>query len=325
MEDGRVIAKGTPQEIPEEIDKKCFLPTAAYIFREAGFNKIPVSVKHARDLIENKVFTNECTAPKRIYETRDLIKIKNLSFEYERGRKVLKDINLSIKRGEITAVMGENGAGKSTLFKILSGLIENFTGEATINDKKISDISTIERLKTVGYLSQNPNDYLGRDTVFDEVAYSLRNIGEFSKDRVQIMLEKLDLSALRSRNPRDLSGGEKQRTAIACTLVTNPEILILEEPTRGMDSISKEKLGTLLRTFTDSGKAVIIKTHDSDFAGDFADTVVLMFDGQIITSGSCSEILSDSIFYSPQVARIFNNKCKVVKTEKAIELLRVVR
>lgn len=217
--------------------------------------------------------------------------------------------------------MGENGAGKSTLFKIVAGLLEGYKGTVEIYGKNIESLEFKDRIKYIGYLSQNPNDYFGRETVFDEVAYSLRNIGEYSQEKVINILEEMDLLGAKDKNPRDLSGGEKQRVAIACTIALNPEVLILDEPTRGMDSLSKDKIGQIIQKLSNKGKAIIIITHDSDFAADYSHSVSLMFNGEIVASGMTEDVLYDSIYYSPQVARMFKNKCKIVKTQDAVELL----
>lgn len=322
MEDGKIIGEGNGECIPDNIDKKYFMPNISYIFKQAGSKVIPVNVKEARDMLKNNNFSNLDFNTKKYDE--NLIEVKKLEFEYKKGNKTLKGINFSLARGEVMAVMGENGAGKSTLFKIISGMIDKYKGEVKVKGDNLKKLSTRERIKAVGYLSQNPNDYLGRETVFDEVAYTLRNIGEYDINRVYEIMKKLNIDKFKDRNPRDLSGGEKQRVAIACTMVTNPEILILDEPTRGMDALSKENLGKIIQTLSEEGKSIIIITHDADFAADYADSVMLMFDGEAVARGSVYDILYDSIYYSPQIAKVFKNKCRIVKSYDAIELLRVM-
>lgn len=323
MENGKIADEGTPDNIPESAGKRYFLPSITYLFRQAGYKNPPVNVKQGRDLIKNNDFNSL-----KVLEHKngsDLINIRKLNFAYEKNKKVLKDINLSIKKGEIMAVIGENGAGKSTLFKIVAGLIEGYTGKITIEGKDISELSRMDRINTIGYLSQNPNDYLGRDTVFDEIAYTLRNINAFDIDKVENMLIKLDLAKLRDRNPRDLSGGEKQRLAIGCTMVSDPDILILDEPTRGLDYVNKEKLGELLTSLSEIGKTIVLITHDSDFAGDYTHSAVMMFDGEITAAGKTEDMLYDAIYYSPQISKLFKNKCKIVSLKDGLNALQVIK
>ena len=321
MDKGSIIDEGTPQNIPEKIDKKCFLPHVTYIFRKAGYKKVPTNVNEARKLIENIKIENYIPAS---YKTEDkIMEVKNLCFEYTKGYPALKNVSFFINKGEILTVMGENGAGKTTLFKIIAGLLDNYKGEIKFKGKSIKNLKLTDRIKIIGYLSQNPNDYFGRDSVFDEAAYSLKNINEYSHDRVENILKELDIFKLKDKNPRDLSGGEKERAAIACVLVLDPDILILDEPTRGMDADCKERLGELIRNIAASGKSVVLVTHDSDFAADYSDRTLLMFDGEVTAFGPSIDILYNSIYYSPEVSKVFKNKCKIINSKDAINLLKV--
>lgn len=323
MENGKIIDQGTPDNIPESINQRYFIPSITYLFKQAGYKSTPVNVKQGRDLIKNMNFHGQ-KAVEYKFDT-DIINVRKLNFAYEKNKRLLKNINLSIKKGEIMAVIGENGAGKSTLFKIIAGLIEGYTGKVSISGKDIAEFNRVERINTIGYLSQNPNDYLGRDTVFDEVAYTLRNIDAFEGGKVEDMLQKFDLASLRDRNPRDLSGGEKQRLAVACTLVSDPEILILDEPTRGLDSVNKEKLGKILTDLSETGKTIVLITHDSDFAGDYAHRVTMIFNGEITATGKTDDMLYDAIYYSTQISRLFKNKCKIVSFKDGVRALQVIK
>lgn len=323
MENGQIVGESKRNSVPENINKKYFLPNLSYIFREAGYKNIPFNVKEAREAIKDKVINSTFKKEK---ESRDIIfEINKLTFGYKKTKEVLKNINIDLCKGEILSVLGENGAGKSTLFKIAAGVINNYKGSVKIHGREVNKLSVKERIKLIGYLSQNPNDYLGRDTVFDEVAYTLKNIDEFEAGKVEAVLDKLKIAHLRNKNPRDLSGGEKQRVAIACTLISDPEILILDEPTRGMDSEAKEILGNIILGLSNEGKAVIVITHDTDFAADYSNNIMLMFDGEVVARGRAREIIYDSIYYSSQVARVFSGKCNAIKTQEAIDLLRVVK
>lgn len=324
MEEGRIIGEGTPHNVPENIHKKYHLPNIAYIFKKAGIDTIPVSVKEGREVLGGINFKEIKMKEENKNFSQCIMEVSKLNFEYEKGSKTLNNINFKLHQGEIMSVMGENGAGKSTLFKIICGLIDSYTGKVLIENENLKKISMDKRIKKIGYLSQNPNDYFGRETVFDEVGYTLENINEYDEKRISNVLELLNLTHLKDRNPRDLSGGEKQRTAIACTLVADPDILILDEPTRGMDSIAKEKLGGIIKELSSRGKAIVLITHDADFAGDYVNSVMLMFNGEIVAKGAANTILYDSIYYSPQIAKVFKKKCRVIKSEDAIEILKVM-
>ncbi len=324
MENGKILGEGTPYNIPQNINKKYHLPNISYVFKKAGKDIIPVTVKEGREAINSIKFNKSHIDKRQRSLGKCVMEVSKLSFEYERGSKTLNNINFKLNEGEILAVMGENGAGKSTLFKIICGLIDNYKGKVFIEGENFKKFTMDKRIKKIGYLSQNPNNYFGRKTVMEEVSYTLKNISEYDEKRVLKVLKTLDLIHLKDRNPRDLSGGEKQRTAIACTLITDPDILILDEPTRGMDSVAKEKLGSIIKELSKKGKAIVLITHDADFAGDYVDSVMLMFAGEIVANGKGDEILWNSIYYSPQIAKVFKKKCKVIRSKDAIELLRVM-
>ncbi|BDR69155.1 ABC transporter [Clostridium tetani] len=322
MENGEIIGQGTPKNIPENIVNKYHLPTITYIFKEAGLQTLPITVKEGRDIIRNNKFQDLKEDDLKFKEV--VMEIEKLNFEYERGYKILKDLSFKLHRGEIMTVMGENGAGKSTLFKIIAGMIDKYKGKVLIDNKNIKSLKLKERIKKIGYLSQNPNDYFGRKTVFEEVGYTLKNIGEYKEEKVEQVMKLLNISYLEDKNPRDLSGGEKQRVAIACTIITDPEILILDEPTRGMDAEAKENLGEIIKTLAEVGKSIVVITHDSDFAGDYSHSVMLMFNGEIVAKGCARDILYNSMYYSPQISKIFKNKCNIISSKRAIELLKVI-
>ncbi|MBV1820762.1 ABC transporter ATP-binding protein [Clostridium cochlearium] len=322
MEKGEIIGNGTPKNIPEHITKKYHLPTITYIFKEAGLQSLPITVKEGRDIIRNYKF--DILKEEKLNFKEVIMQVENLNFEYEKGNKILKDLSFKLHKGEIITVMGENGAGKSTLFKIIAGIITKYKGKIFVEGKNIKSSKLNERIKKIGYLSQNPNNYFGRKTVFEEVAYTLKNIGEYKEERVNQIMELLNINHLKDKNPRDLSGGEKQRVAIACTIITDPEILILDEPTRGMDAEAKENLGEIIKSLSQKGKSIVIITHDADFAGEYSHSIMLMFNGEIVAKGCAEDILYNSIYYSPQVSKVFKNKCSVISSKNAIKLLRVI-
>jgi len=174
-------------------------------------------------------------------------------------------------------------------------------------------LSLTELGRKVGYLSQNPNDYLFQDTVEDELRFTLNNFQLPDNGICDAILRKLNLYALRHANPRDLSSGERQRVALASILVTEPRLLLLDEPTRGMDYRLKAELGGFLQGITASGGSVVMVTHDVEFAAEYADRVVMVFDGMIACDGP-REVLAESIFYAPQMARMFRGIAQGVLT-----------
>jgi energy-coupling factor transporter ATP-binding protein EcfA2 len=220
---------------------------------------------------------------------------------------------------------GENAAGKSTLLKLIAGILKPGRGRLTVLGEDTRRSTPASMARKIGYLSQNPNDYLFEDTVEDELRFTLNNLGREDQGMVDRVLEKLDLSGVRGANPRDLSGGERQRVAMASVLVAGPELLLLDEPTRGIDYKLKNELGTLLREQNEQGLTTVLVTHDVEFAAEYARQVAVMFDGRIVAAGSKYQILTGSAFYSPQIARLFYGIAgDVLTVGDAVEKIRLI-
>ncbi len=218
--------------------------------------------------------------------------IRDLWVELNPGdapRDVLKGIDLTVNRGERVALMGRNGAGKSTLLRTIAGLAESARG-------------TVEAPGGIALLTQNPSDYLARERVGDELP------GEAGLAALRTVALEHAIDA----DPRDLSGGERQRLALAIVLAGRmegdelPGLVALDEPTRGMDRAHKHELGELIEGLAGRGAAVLVATHDVEFAAAFAQRVVLLGDGVVIADGPAAEVLSGGWYFATEVARILD-------------------
>ncbi|HEY3419876.1 MAG TPA: energy-coupling factor transporter ATPase [Methanomassiliicoccales archaeon] len=211
----------------------------------------------------------------------DIIEADNISFGYE-GREVLKCLGLKVKTGELVSITGDNGSGKSTLMKNLNGLLRPRTGDVKVNGKSISGLTSASIAKTIGYLGQNPNDYLFEESLEAELQFTLRNLKIDEKEwdeRIHWALRILDLERYLKRFPRDLSCGERERAALASILVAKPKVLILDEPTRGLDQWNKAKLGDILEKLRAEGQTTILVTHDYRFIAEYSSRVLRLKDG----------------------------------------------
>jgi energy-coupling factor transport system ATP-binding protein len=220
-----------------------------------------------------------------------VLETKGLWVELDRGeeiRDVLRGIDLTVRRGERIALMGRNGAGKSTLLRTVAGLHAPVAGKLTAG--------------AIALLTQNPGDYLVRERAEDELpgeegTAALRTVG---------------LEHAVEADPRDLSGGERQRLALAIALAGRmegerlPGLVALDEPTRGMDRARKGDLVELIRGLAGGGAAVVVATHDVEFAAEFAERVVLLGDGVVIADGPMAEILSGGWYFATEVARVLD-------------------
>jgi energy-coupling factor transport system ATP-binding protein len=237
-------------------------------------------------------------------DTHSLLQVHGVTVAYD-NRPVLQNINLDAPAGAITALMGRNGSGKTTLLKSIVGLVRLQRGTVQLDGKHIHGQDTAEICRQVGYLPQNPNALLFAETVQEELAMTLRNHGEpANTDTIHTLLAELGLADKAQRYPRDLSTGERQRVALAAIAITHPRVLLLDEPTRGLDGLARQQLIALLRGWRDAGMAILLVTHDVELAA-LADRVILMSQGSILASGSPHEIMAASPLFAPQIARLF--------------------
>ena len=309
MEAGRLAFDGVPTDFlawARGNDPTLETP-AARLFSLADIDPLPIGVRAARQTLRGMGVAHPPNRSSR--RVRDphpqvpVLQAKGLWVELDRGddpRDVLKGIELTINRGERVALMGRNGAGKSTLLRTAAGLHDPVAGKLTVD--------------SIALLTQNPGDYLVRERVGDELP----------EDEGLAALRVVGLEHKVDADPRDLSGGERQRLALAIALAGQtegerlPGLVALDEPTRGMDHARKGELVNLIAGLTanvdfvnqgvkkTTGAAVVVATHDVEFASEFAERVVLLGDGVVIADGPMAEILSGGWYFATEVARVLD-------------------
>jgi energy-coupling factor transport system ATP-binding protein len=205
-------------------------------------------------------------------------------------RTVLRPTDLTVRQGEIVAVLGRNGSGKTTLLRALA-------------DAHAPTAGTIERHAPVAFVPQEPDSLLFSTTVRGEISSTLELLGRRDPDAVDRWLRALQLEDLADRHPRSLSVGQRQRVAIAAVAVGDAPVLVLDEPTRGIDATSRHALEQMLREHTAGGGAVVLATHDVELAARVATTVVVLGDGDVVAQGDARTVLAGSLF-APQVLRV---------------------
>ena len=216
----------------------------------------------------------------------------DLNFAYN-GLPALRGASLPLYGGQVVALMGPNGSGKTTLLRCLMGLNKIQSGTIRLEDKFVHQEEVASIARSVAYVPQWPSALLFADTVVDELWWTLRNhnLEELPPVPPERLLNELDLHSVAHRYPRDLSAGQIQRAALAAVLVTKPQVLLLDEPTLGMDPLVQRRLGELLTNWREEGRAVLIATHDSEFAASYADRVVVMDQGCIVDDGPAAKTL----------------------------------
>jgi energy-coupling factor transport system ATP-binding protein len=244
-------------------------------------------------------------------QTDRAVSVQNLVFAYN-GHPALQDISLDIGQGEFVALMGRNGAGKTTLLKHLVGLLKPDQGQVQIiepHTQRSMDTrraGTEELIQVIGYVPQNPNALLFNDTVRQELDFTLRGHGRPAGD-YDGLLSALGLTAHAGSYPRDLSVGERQRVALASILVAEPQILLLDEPTRGLDYRQKAALVDFLQREKAHGRTVIMATHDVELVANCADRVILLGDGQVVVDGPARQVMSESLVFASQINKLFRD------------------
>ncbi len=222
-----------------------------------------------------------------------MLEFKDVAFSYNETANV-QNLNVNIKKGDFTAIIGSNGAGKSTLSKLCNGLLKPTTGDVLVLGKNTKKEKVSSLAKHIGFLFQNPDRQICCGTVEEEIAFSLKNNGiaeEEIKARVEATINEFGFDA--KTEPFNMSRGQRQRLCLACLIALNPEILILDEPTTGLDYRECMEMMEKIRQLNKKGTTIIMVCHDMEVVLDFAKEVVVMNRGQIVATGKTRDILSD--------------------------------
>jgi energy-coupling factor transport system ATP-binding protein len=308
-----IITDGAPRDV---LRNSGIAPPVAALGNTLGWQPLPLTIKEARLHVVAQGLDREGPLP----GSRSLatlpprrggggLRIDNLSVEID-GQDVVYRVSLGAAHGELVAIMGRNGAGKTTLLRAIMGLIDLTHGRVVVNERDITRMPTEERARVIGYVPQDPRTLLFRETVEDELRWTLRNLRphDIHDSLIQRTLERLGIAHLAHVHPRDVSGGEQQRVALAAVLVAEPRVLLLDEPTRGLDYQAKGALIDMLRGLQTADHTVVLVTHDVELVAGCADRVVLLGDGEVIVDGPPAEIMNDSLIFSSQIGKLFRNQ-----------------
>lgn len=237
-----------------------------------------------------------------------LLSVENLSFSFPDGNRVVNNISFQVQAGEIVFFHGKNGAGKTTLFQCLTGLLKVKDGTIRFHGKPFPREK--DRLKKIAIVFQNADDQIIAGSVADEVAFGPLNLRfpiEEVKQRVDWALKVMDIQELSTRPPHFLSYGQKKRVTIASILAMKPDILILDEPTAGLDQEQAEELVVTLKTLAKQGMTLLISTHETDFSYRLADRVIFIDQGSKICDG-----LPEEVFLNQEVINTIGVKKPVI-------------
>ena len=311
MDDGKVIADDTPRNIgkllyEQKNDMFAAMPTPVRVFYGGlGEGDCPLTVREGRTWLsktypESKVNTLPVEALKEEIEVPAL-SLKELWFRYEKDSPdVLRGVSAEVPKGALYAIVGGNGAGKSTTLKAICGICKPYRGKVKVFGKPIEKYKAAELFGgCLAMLPQDPKSLFVKKTVREDLA-------EMTRDGKKIteVASICEIDKLLDSHPYDLSGGEQQRSALAKVLLTNPKLLLLDEPTKGIDSFFKEKLAAILCKLKEQGIAIVMVSHDVEFCAKNADMVSMFFDGQMLTTDTPRRFFGNNSFYTTAANRM---------------------
>jgi cobalt transport protein ATP-binding subunit len=259
-----------------------------------------------------------------------LIEVEGLSHRYPNGVVALEGVDLEVRRGEFLAVLGQNGSGKTTLVKHFNGLLEPTEGSVRVDGEETAKQGIQVLGQRVGYVFQNPDHQIFSDTVFDEVSFGpkVRELREDEvRERVEEALAAVGLGGRGDEDPFGLTKGERQRVAVASVLAVRPEVLILDEPTTGLDYAEQRSMMDLVRHLNEAGSTIIAVTHTMWVVAEYAHRAAVMKDGRMALSGTVREVfvrdeeLRDAYLRPPHIVSLGNSLGHTVLSVE--ELLRV--
>jgi energy-coupling factor transport system ATP-binding protein len=286
------VAVGEPAEV---LETSPIVPPLVELGRSLGWAPLPLTVRDAKRRARGVALADP-RASKRV-ET-NTVGLSARSLTVIRGRTpVLHDVSIELPAGRVTALMGRNGSGKSTLLWTLQGTQKRLAGSVDVEGRDPATLDPEERRELVGLLPQAAADLLYLETVAEEC--------DAGGPRTREILDSLVPGIPDGQHPRDLSEGQRLALALALILSADPPVVLLDEPTRGLDYAAKHALSEILRELTAAGKAVLVATHDVEFVAEAADDVVVLADGEVVSAGDVRSVTAESPAFAPQVSKVF--------------------
>lgn len=330
MEGGRIAADDSPRRIGERLrrqnsDMFAALPSSMQIFyRAGGTGECPLTVREGRNWLSAGFGEAAVSLAEPIPEVSDAaVELKEIWFRYEKDLPdVLKGVNLKVQRGTLAAIVGGNGTGKSTMLRAICNIARPYRGKILINGKKSEQYKSALFTNCLSMLPQDPQSLFVKKTVREDLEEMLNRQTAEEKERlIMDIAEECEITELLSSHPYDLSGGEQQRAALAKVLLCNPKILLLDEPTKGIDNFFKLKLAGIFESLKRRNVTIIMVSHDVEFCAKHADSVSMFFDGGIITTNTPTRFFSENSFYTTAANRMSRHLFKNAVTNEDVVAL----
>ena len=302
MEDGKITTENTPYKIGEELKQNSMfaaLPTPTKIYYSLGNNSgnCPITIRDGHKWLEKQQINEhfEFKSEKNRINTEPILELKDVWFRYEKNSDdILKGLSFKVHENEFYAIVGGNGVGKSTALSVISKINKPYRGKVFINDDT-----------KVAMMPQNPQSLFLKKSVLEELYDAVFDVEkEKRKNEIEYVIKLCELDNLLENHPYDLSGGEQQRVALAKMLLRKPDLLVLDEPTKGLDACFKRKLATILKSLQKNGMTVLMVTHDIEFCAEYADICAMFFDGKIVSEATPRKFFAENNFYTTSAKRM---------------------
>lgn len=325
LENGGQLMFDNPRKVGSALahnDLFLAMPSPVQIYNGSGQQGVcPLTVREGRNWLEEHYEREEPQAqepaePKRNLfrreEKENVVEAKELWFRYEKtSPDVVKDLSFKVRKGELFCILGGNGTGKSTTLSLLSGIRKPYRGRIFLGGKDVRKIKDKEMFRHfMGVLPQNPQSLFVTDTVLgelEEIAADLNGSKGEKEERIRQVIEDTEIGHLLKMHPYDLSGGEQQRAALAKVLLLDPQILLLDEPTKGLDGFYKKKLAEIFEKLRQRGTTILMVSHDIEFCAAYGDTCAMFFNGSIVTSKKAKDFFTGNSFYTTAANRMARN------------------
>lgn len=322
MDEGEVIIDDNPKNVGKKVKKLIpdmfeAMPSPIKIASSLNINETPITVKEGRYFI-NELFVNEEVTYTRVEDDKEnnniyldkvAIKMKDVWFKYEKnGNDIVKDLNFEVKEGEFFCIVGGNGTGKSTTVSLICGINKPYRGKVELFDKNIKEYKNKELFNNnIAILPQDPQSLFVKNTVEKDLYEMFPKLGISKREKINKIAkisELVEIEDLLNHHPYDLSGGEQQRAALAKVLLLEPKLLILDEPTKGLDAHFKVKFAKIINKLIENKVTVVMVSHDIEFCASYAHRCALFFDGSIVTSNTPNKFFSGNSFYTTVANRM---------------------
>ena len=337
MEKGEIIADDNPVKIGEILKEKqskmfCAMPSPMQIFYGVnGKGSCPLTVRDGRNWLSGAAKDKDISYTKIEEKCENIqkecvLELKEVWFRYEKELPdILRDVNLQVEKGDFHALMGGNGTGKTTLLKAVCGICKIYRGKIFINGKKFEKYKQGELFENcIALLPQDPQNIFVKKNVLEDLIEMVEE-KSLSKEEKEKMLndvaEKCEIFHILQSHPYDISGGELQRAALAKVLLCSPKILLMDEPTKGMDNFFKTKFADILKKLKDDGVTILMVSHDIEFCAKYADKVSMFFDGGIITTNTPNKFFAQNSFYTTAANRMSRHIFENAVTNEDVEFL----